>query len=33
MLIFIDPVGKPVSPTSAAGVHRKQERRHKLRKS
>ncbi len=26
--IFIDPVGKPVSPTSAAGVHR----RHEVRK-
>ncbi len=30
--IFIDPVGKPVSPTSAAGVHRRQDRKHDVRK-
>jgi hypothetical protein len=30
--IFIDPVGKPVSPTSAAGVHRRKDRRHNVRK-
>ncbi len=26
--LFIDPVGRPASPTSAAGVHRRHERRH-----
>ena len=30
--IFIDPVGKPVSPTSVAGVHRRDKRRHEVRK-
>jgi hypothetical protein len=30
--IFIDPVGKPVSPTSVAGVHRREDRRHNVRK-
>jgi hypothetical protein len=26
--LFIDPVGVPISPTSVAGVHRRQHRRH-----
>jgi hypothetical protein len=30
--IFIDPVGKPASPTSVAGVHRREDRRHNVRK-
>lgn len=28
VVIFIDPVGRPLSPTSAAGVHRRRRRRH-----
>ena len=30
--IFIDPVGKPASPTSAAGVHRRHDKKHKVRR-
>ncbi len=29
--MFIDPLGKPLSPTSAAGVHRRHRRRHHRR--
>ena len=28
VVMFIDPVGRPLSPTSAAGVHRRRRRRH-----
>jgi len=27
-IMFIDPIGRPMSPTSAAGVHRRNRRRH-----
>jgi hypothetical protein len=26
-VMFIDPIGRPLSPTSAAGVHRRHHRR------
>ena len=29
--LFIDPLGRPLSPTSAAGVHRRHRRRHRRR--
>ncbi|MDB4304006.1 hypothetical protein N9934_04385 [Desulfosarcina sp.] len=29
--LFIDPVGRPMSPTSVAGVHRREVRRHVVR--
>ena len=29
--LFIDPVGRPMSPTSVAGVHRRERRRHVVR--
>lgn len=29
--LFIDPLGRPLSPTSVAGVHRRHRRRHRKR--
>ena len=28
VIMFIDPIGRPLSPTSVAGVHRRHRRRH-----
>ena len=29
--VFIDPIGRPLTPTSFAGVHRRHRRRHRRR--